>query len=48
MRKIVAAEYVTLDGAMTDLGGEGEIEYGCSSRATSTGVAARICQPAEE
>jgi len=28
MRKVVAAEYVTLDGVMTDPGGEGEIEYG--------------------
>jgi dihydrofolate reductase len=28
MRKIVAAEYVTLDGVMTDPGGVGEIEQG--------------------
>lgn len=28
MCKVVAAEYVTLDGVMTDPGGEGEIEYG--------------------
>jgi dihydrofolate reductase len=28
MRKVVAAEYVTLDGVMTDPGGVGEIEHG--------------------
>jgi dihydrofolate reductase len=28
MRKVVAAEYVTLDGVMTDPGGAGEIEQG--------------------
>jgi dihydrofolate reductase len=28
MRKVVAAEYVTLDGVMTDPGGTGEIEEG--------------------
>jgi dihydrofolate reductase len=28
MRKVVAAEYVTLDGVMTDPGGTGEIEQG--------------------
>jgi dihydrofolate reductase len=28
MRKIVAAEYVTVDGVMTDPGGVGEIEHG--------------------
>jgi dihydrofolate reductase len=28
MRKVVAAEYVTLDGVMTDPGGVGEIELG--------------------
>jgi dihydrofolate reductase len=33
MRKIVAAEYVTLDGVMTDPGGVGEIEQGGWSNA---------------
>jgi dihydrofolate reductase len=28
MRRVVAAEYVTLDGVMTDPGGVGEIEHG--------------------
>jgi hypothetical protein len=28
MRKVVAAEYMTVDGVMTDPGGVGEIEYG--------------------
>jgi len=28
MRKVVAAEYVTVDGVMTDPGGTGEIEHG--------------------
>jgi dihydrofolate reductase len=28
MRKVVAAEYLTVDGVMTDPGGVGEIEYG--------------------
>ena len=28
MRKVVAAEYVTVDGVMTDPGGVGEIDYG--------------------
>ena len=28
MRKVVAAEYVTVDGVMTDPGGVGEIEHG--------------------
>jgi dihydrofolate reductase len=28
MRRVVAAEYVTVDGVMTDPGGVGEIEYG--------------------
>src|SRR5215471_12669478 len=28
MRKVVAAEYVTVDGVMTDPGGSGEIEHG--------------------
>jgi hypothetical protein len=27
MRKVVAAEYATLDGVMTDPGGVGEIEH---------------------
>jgi hypothetical protein len=33
MRKVVAAEYVTLDGVMTDPGGVGEIERGGWSNA---------------
>jgi dihydrofolate reductase len=33
MRKVVAAEYVTLDGVMTDPGGVGEIEHGGWSNA---------------
>ena len=33
MRKIVAAEYVTVDGVMTDPGGVGEIEHGGWSNA---------------
>jgi dihydrofolate reductase len=33
VRKIVAAEYVTLDGVMTDPGGVGEIEHGGWSNA---------------
>jgi len=32
MRKVVAAEYVTVDGVMTDPGGVGEIEHGGWSR----------------
>ena len=33
MRKVVAAEYVTLDGVITDPGGVGEIEHGGWSNA---------------
>jgi dihydrofolate reductase len=33
MRRVVAAEYVTVDGVMTDPGGVGEIEQGGWSRA---------------
>ena len=33
MRRVVAAEYVTLDGVMTDPGGVGEIEHGGWSNA---------------
>jgi dihydrofolate reductase len=33
MRKVVAAEYVTVDGVMTDPGGVGEIEHGGWSNA---------------
>jgi hypothetical protein len=33
VRKIVAAEYVTVDGVMTDPGGVGEIEHGGWSNA---------------
>jgi dihydrofolate reductase len=33
MRRVVAAEYVTVDGVMTDPGGEGEIEHGGWSNA---------------
>jgi dihydrofolate reductase len=37
MRKVVAAEYVTVDGVMTDPGGVGEIEHGGWSNAYFNG-----------
>jgi hypothetical protein len=41
MARVVAAEYVTVDGVMTDPGGVGEIEGGGWSKASFDGELAK-------